>query len=47
MTHYLDGRIELTGGSGADRKAAMEGPARFLPGVRSGQPKPMPWSRCR
>ena len=45
LMHYLDGRLDLVGGSDEDRRAALGWLARFMPGVRLGQPKPLPWAR--
>lgn len=47
LVKYLDGRLELMGGTEADRQAALEWLARFLPEARLGQPKPLPWPRRR
>jgi hypothetical protein len=45
LMNHLDGRLDLVGGTEADRQAALEWLARFLPEARLGQPKPMPWPR--
>ena len=47
LMQHLDGRLELLGGTEADRQAALEWLARFLPEARLGQPKPLPWPRRR
>ena len=47
LMRHLDGRLELVGGSEADRNAALEWLTQFLPDVRLGQAKPMPWPRRR
>lgn len=43
LVRFLDGRVELEGGTEADRKAALEWFTRFSPGTRLGEPKPLPW----
>lgn len=45
MMQHLDGRLELRDGTEADRKAAGEWLRRFLPGVRLGEPRPLPWAK--
>ena len=45
LMHYLDGRLELVGGTEGDRKAALDWLRRFLPEARLGQRKPMPWAK--
>lgn len=45
LMHYLDGRVEMVGGTDADRKVAFGWLARFCPDTRLGEPKPPPWPR--
>ena len=45
LTQHLDTRVELVGGTEADRKAALDWLRRFLPEARLGQRKPTPWAR--
>ncbi|MBE7502641.1 MAG: hypothetical protein HS113_20610 [Verrucomicrobiales bacterium] len=45
LMRYLDGRVELEGGTEADREAALEWLARFCPETRLGEPKPPLWPR--
>ena len=47
LIRHLDTRIELVGGTEADRTAALDWLRRFLPEARLGQRKPMPWRRRR
>ncbi len=45
LMNHLDGRLDLVGGTEANRQAALEWFARFIPEVRLGQLKPSPWPR--
>lgn len=42
---FRDGRVELVGETTADRKAALEWLARFVPELRRSLPKPRPAPR--
>lgn len=45
---YPDGRVELVGGSEAERNTALQWLTCFLPDVRLGQPQPIPrWANPR
>ncbi len=45
LVQFLDTRLELLGGTDADRQAAMQWMATYLPEARLGQRKPLLWSR--
>lgn len=44
LMQYLDTRVELVGGTEAERKTALDWLTRFLPEARLGQPKPLLWA---
>jgi hypothetical protein len=47
LIRHLDTRLELVGGTEADRTAALDWLRRFLPEARLGQRKPVLWlNRC-
>lgn len=47
LVKYLDGRVELQGGTEADRREAVAWLGRFMPRVRLGVPASLPWPRRR
>jgi hypothetical protein len=47
LVKYFDGRVELVGGSEADRQRALDWLAAFMPRVQLGQPAAPLWPRRR
>lgn len=45
LLRFLDGRVELEGGTEADRATALEWLAKFCPETRLGEPKAAPWPK--
>ena len=47
LIQHLDTRVELVGGTEANRTAGLDWLRRFLPEAKLGQRKPLPWARRR
>jgi hypothetical protein len=47
LVKYLDGRVELPGGTEDERERALAWLAQFMPRVRLGVPSPDLWPRRR
>jgi hypothetical protein len=47
LVKYLDGRVELLGGTEAERERALAWLAQFMPRLRLGAPSPSLWPRRR
>jgi hypothetical protein len=47
LIQHLDTRVELVGGTEANRTAGLDWLRRFLSEAKLGQRKPLPWARRR